>query len=98
MIDRSIHKSLKKIKKNFSCLIYQTSQITTLTHAIESLKHITEIFQSYFDLIDAYFIDKQSIIELKNRDIFDYCDSASKQINRYINNFHCERMKALCSY
>lgn len=98
MIDDSIHKSLKAIKKNYSCLTYQTSQITTLTFAIESLKHIAGMFKSYFDFIDAHFIDSQCNIEIKNRDIFDYCDSAFQQINNYINNFHYKRMKAICSY
>ena len=98
MIDDSIHKSLKAIKKNYSCLTYQTSQITTLTFAVESLKQVTEMFKSYFDFIDTHFKDAQCNIEIKNRDILDYCDSASQQINNYINNFHFERMKALCSY
>ena len=98
MIDDCIHKSLKAIKKNYSCLTYQTSQITTLVFAVESLKHITEMFHSYFDFIDIHFKDAQCNIDIKNRDIFDYCDSASQQINNYINNFHYERMKALCSY
>lgn len=93
IIDYCIYKSLKIIKINFSCLTYQMSQISILLFAIEILKNIVEIFQSYFD-----FIDTQTIIEVKNRDIFDYCDSASQQINNYINNFHYERMKALCSY
>lgn len=98
MIDDSIHKSLKAIKKNYSCLTYQTSQITTLTFATECLKYITDMFKSYFDLIDTHFKDAQCNIEIKNRDILDYCDSASQQINNYINNFHFERMKELCSY
>lgn len=98
MIDNSIHKSLKVIKKNYSNLTYQISQITTLTFAVESLKHISEVFQSYFNFIDTHFKDAQCNIEFKNRDILDYCDSASQQINNYINNFHYERMKALCSY
>lgn len=98
MLDDSIHKSLKAIKNNYSSLTYQTSQITTLLFAIEYLKHIKYVFKAYFDFIDAYFSDVQCNIKVKNRDIFDYCDSASSQINTYINNFHCERMKALCSY
>lgn len=98
IIDEYIHKSLKIIKKNFSCLTYKVSQITTLTFAIEILKHIVEVFRSYFGFIDEHLIDTQNIIELKNRDIFDYCDSASQQINNYINNFHYERMKAICLY
>lgn len=93
MIDSSIHKSLRTIKNNYSCLTYQTSQISILTFAFESLKHIAHKFKAYYE-----FIDTQCNIEFKNRDIFDYCDSASKQICRYINNFHYERMKALCSY
>lgn len=98
IIDDYIHKSLKNIKINFSCLTYQMSQISILLFAIEILKNIVEIFKSYFDFIDENFIDTQTIIQIKNRDIFDYCDSASQQINNYINNFHYERMKAICSY
>ena len=95
MIDKSIHKSLKSIKQNYSCLSYQTSQIITLMFAVKSLKHITYIFKIFFDFIDSQFIDTQCNINIKNRDIFDYCDSALQQINSYINNFHYERMKAL---
>ena len=98
IIDYCIYKSLKIIKINFSRLKYQMSQISILLFAIEILKNIVEIFKSYFDFIDEHLKDTQNIIELKNRDIFDYCDSASQQINNYINNFHYERMKAICSY
>ena len=98
IIDYCIYKSLKIIKINFSRLKYQMSQISILLFAIEILKNIVEIFKSYFDFIDEHLKDTQNIIELKNRDIFDYCNSASQQINNYINNFHYERMKAICSY
>ena len=85
LIDESIHKSLKSIKENFSYLSYKTSQIKTLIFAVDFLKHITYLFKSYFDLIDSQFNVAQCNIKTKNRDIFDYCDSASQQINSYIN-------------
>ena len=98
LIDDSIHKSLKEIKRNYNCLTYETSQIAILTFALEGLQHITEIFTSYFNFIDQYFDNTPFFLKVKNRDIFEYCDSASQQITNYINNFHYERMKVLCSY
>lgn len=94
LIDTYIHKSLRQIKRQYSSLTFDVSQIYTLTFSHEQLLHIRDIFNAYFNIIDSNNLD----IEVKNRDIIEYCESALQQLDNYIDRYHYERMKFICSY
>lgn len=100
LIDTHIHKSLREIKRQYSYLTFNISQIQTLTISHEQMLHIRDIFDTYFNIIDVNLdITNSNLdIEVKNRDIIQYCESALQQINKYIDTFHYERMKFSCSY
>lgn len=87
LIDNEINKSIKKIKKIYSCLSYNVSDLGTLHFAHDSITRLHEALIQYFEIVEHFNVKS------KNMDIFEYCTSALYQIESFKNNFHYERMK-----